>query len=153
MWKPFKRKEQRQTLEEILLKSGLLATEMTKEKALNIPALSACVELISTTVASLPIQLYRESGETTQPIEDSRTNLLNEDTKDTLDGFQFKQALVEDYLIHGGGYAYINRNRNDVESIHYVDNRNIAVNKNIDPIFKKAEILVNGEAFQRFSIC
>ena len=61
-------------------------------------------------MASLPIKLYTETGETTKTKKDPRTNLLNNDTKDTLDGFQFKRALVADYLLHGGGYAYINRN-------------------------------------------
>lgn len=149
MW-PFKKKEERATLEEILIKSGALTSSISKSQALNIPALSACVELISMTVASLPIKLYSESAETTKNETDPRTDLLNDDTKDTLDGFQFKKALVEDYLLHGGGYAFINRARNDVKSLHFVDNPYIAINKNADPIFKKAEIQVNGENFRDF---
>jgi HK97 family phage portal protein len=149
MW-PFKQKEERQTLEEILISSGVLTGSVTKTQALNIPALSACVELISMTVASLPIKLYSETGETTKTQADPRTDLLNDDTKDTLDGFQFKKALVEDFLIDGAGYAYINRVRNDVKSLHYVENVSVAVNKNTDPIYKKAEILVNGETFRDF---
>lgn len=150
MW-PFKAKEERVTsLEEILISSGVLTSSVTKSQALNIPALAACVELISMTVASLPIKLYSESGETTKNEQDSRTDLLNDDTKDTLDGFQYKKAIVEDYLLHGGGYSFINRERNDVKSLHYVDNLHVAVNKNVDPIYKKAEIQVNGENFRDF---
>ncbi len=148
MWS--RRKEQRATFEEILLQSGVLTSSISKHQALNIPALSACVELISMTVASLPLKLYSESGDTTKTEVDPRTDLLNDDTKDTLDGFQFKKAVVEDYLLHGGGYTYINRVRNDVKSLHYVDYQSIAVNKNVDPIFKKAEIHVNGEMFRDF---
>jgi HK97 family phage portal protein len=151
MRNPFKRKEERQrTLEEILLQSGVLTSKVTLNEALNIPALSACLELISMTVASLPIKLYSASGETIKPLEDPRTDLLNDDTKDSLDGFQFKRALVEDYLLHGEGYAFINRVRNDVKSLHYVENQSVAINKAPEPIFKKAEILVNGETFREF---
>ena len=55
MW-PFKPKERRQTLEEILIQSGLLTSSVSKSQALNIPAFSACVELISMTIAGLPDQ-------------------------------------------------------------------------------------------------
>ena len=149
MW-PFKPKERRQTLEEILIQSGLLTSSVSKSQALNIPAFSACVELISMTIAGLPIKLYSESAETTKTEEDPRVELLNSDTGDTLDGFQFKKAMIEDFLIHGGSYAYINRMRNDAKSLHFIDNPYVAVNKNVDPIFKKAEILVNGENYRDF---
>jgi HK97 family phage portal protein len=146
---PFRR-ERRQTLEEILIKGGILTDSVSKPQALNIPALSACVELISATIASLPINLYKETGESTESISDARVDLLNDDTKDTMDGFQFKHALVEDYLLHGGGYAFINRQRNDVVSLHYVDNLVMAVTKNSDPIYKTAQMQVNGETFREF---
>lgn len=152
MW-PFKPKEETRqvsTLEEILIKSGVLTSDITKKQALNIPALVACVEVISMTVASLPVKLYSEVDETTKAEDDPRTDMLNDDTKDALDGFQFKKAMVEDYLLHGGGYAYINRARNDVKGLHYVENMQVAVNKNTDPIFKKAELMVNGETFRDF---
>jgi HK97 family phage portal protein len=148
---PFKKKEERATLEELLLQSGALAGDnITKSQALNIPALTACLELVSMTVASLPINLYKATGETTESKKDARTSLLNDDTKDTLDGFQFKRALVADYLLNGGGYAYINRKLNDVLSLHYVENSHVAINKNVDPIYKKADFIVNGESFRNF---
>lgn len=147
----FKRnKEQRMSLEEILIKSGVLTSTVSKSQALNIPAVVACVELISMTVASLPVNLYSETGESTETQDDPRTDLLNDDTKDTLDGFQFKKALVEDFLLLGGGYSFINRMRNDVKSLHFVDNQQVAVLKNNDPIFKKAEIQINGATYRDF---
>ena len=150
MRNPFKR-EKRQTLEEILLQGGVLTTSVSKPQALNIPSLSACVELIATTVASLPIRLYEEKkSSATKALEDVRVDLLNSDTNDSLDGFQFKRALVEDYLLHGGGYAFINRVRNTVKSLHYVDTNMVLINVSADPIFKKAEFQVNGEMFREF---
>jgi HK97 family phage portal protein len=144
---PFRKKEERATLEEILLQSGALTGYISKDQALNIPAFTACIELISMTVASLPVKLYTATGETTETKEDQRVDLLNDDTGDTLDGFQFKKALVEDYLIHGGGYAFINRRLNKAQSLHYIDFPYIAINKNVDPIYKKADFMVNGESF------
>jgi HK97 family phage portal protein len=145
----FKKKEERASLEEILITSGVLTSSVSKAQALNIPALSACVELISMTVASLPIKLYSETAETTTAEQnDPRIDLLNSDTQDLLNGFELKKAMVEDFLLHGGGYTYINRRGNNTKSLHYVDNIYIGVNKNTDPIFKMAEIQVNGNPYR-----
>jgi HK97 family phage portal protein len=138
-------------LEELLLQAGISTDTITKEQALNIPAVSACVEIISDTVASLPIRLYREqNGKVLEVKNDVRTSLLNDDTMDTLDGFQFKKALIEDYLLDGAGYSYINRQRNQIKSLHYVDNINVSVISNFDPIFKHYDILVNGGTYREF---
>lgn len=151
MRNPFRKKEIRQTLEEVLISGSLPTDVLTKEQALNIPAVSACVNLIADTIASLPIFLYTENdGKVEQVKEDVRVNLLNDDTGDTLDGWQFKRALIESYLLEGGGYSYINRNRNIVKSLHYVDNIAITIQSNVDPINKKYEIHVNGFPFRDF---
>lgn len=154
-WKEFRQyqeKRESMTMEELLLSVGITTGVISKEQALNIPAVSACLGIISDTVASLPIVLYKEDdGKVSEVAEDVRTNLLNYDTNDTLDGFQFKKALVEDYLLCGAGYAFINRERNNVKSLHYVDNVNLSVNINADPIFKKYDIIVNGANYRDFN--
>jgi HK97 family phage portal protein len=138
-------------LEDLLLQAGVSTDTITKEQALNIPAVSACVEIISDTVASLPIRLYEETdGKVSEVLKDVRTKLLNDETGDTLDSFQYKKALIEDYLLNGAAYTYINRQRNTIKSLHYVDNKNISVTSNFDPIFKSYDILVNGSAYRDF---
>lgn len=96
----------------------------------------------------IPIKLYREEPEdskqkTSEVPNDIRCSLLNEDTRDTLDGVQFKRALVRGNLLKGNAYVYINKHRNSVRSLHYVDCRNVSILKNSDPIFKDYNILVN----------
>ena len=92
------------------------------EQSINFPVVARCVNLISETVSMIPIKLYREEiadgKRKTVEIFDQRCDLLNEDTKDTLDGAQFKKALVRDYLLNGSAYAYINKQRNLVKSLH-----------------------------------
>lgn len=151
MW-PFNRKEKRSIAEatDLLLKALIVNGEITKEQALNIPAVSACVELISSTVASLPVLLYQEREGKVMPINDNRVNLLNDDTGDTLDGYQFKKAWVTDYLLNGTGFAYINRKRNNVTSLHYVDYGQVSIHMNSDPIFKNYDILVYGRNYRDF---
>ena len=140
--------------DDLLLKSILSENTIGKAEALNIPAVARCVNLISDTVAMIPIKLYKEEmvngKRKTVEIEDSRCDLFNYDTKDTLDGVQFKKALVRDYLLDGNAYAYINKRRNLVKSLHYVDCDHVLINQNFDPIFKDYNIMVYGKTYKPY---
>lgn len=143
-----KRTEESTTLEDLLLQTILKEDTVTKEMALNIPTLAGCLELVSNTIATLPIQLFKEeNGKVIQVLDDNRIKLLNDDTRDTLDGFQFKKALVYDYFLMGNGYAYINKERGKVKSLHYVKESDVSININADPIFKNYDILVGGQTY------
>ena len=157
-WLKFRKRnieEIKPNVDDVLLSAILDKETISCEQALNIPAVAQCVNLISETVSMIPIKLYREETsdgkrKTVEISDDVRCTLLNEDTKDTLDGVQFKKALVRDYLLLGNAYAYINKQRNSVKSLHYVDCRNVTVNQNFDPIFKDYNILVQGKTFKPF---
>lgn len=140
--------------DDLLLKSILSENTIGKTEALNIPAVARCVNLISDTVSMIPIKLYKEKmvngKRKTVEVEDSRRDLFNLDTKDTLDGVQFKKALVRDYLLDGNAYAYINKRRNLVKSLHYVDCDHVLINQNFDPIFKDYNIMVYGKTYKPY---
>ena len=146
--------ESERSIDDVLLSAILSQDSISCEQALNIPAVARCVNLISETVSMIPIKLYREDitdgKRKTVEIADHRCDLLNEDTKDTLNGAQFKKALVRDYLLNGNAYAYINKQRNSVKSLHYVDSKNVTINQNFDPIFKDYNILVHGQTYKPF---
>ena len=121
------------------------------DRAMGIPAIAACVNRIADTVASLDIKLYKRDGERIEELEgDGRTSLLNDDTGDTLDGTQFKKAMVTDMFLEKGGYAYVHRNAGRVVSLHYVDSKRISFQQGADPIFKDYRVLVNGRAYEGF---
>ena len=62
----------------------------------------------------MPVKLYKvRDGKVEELEKDSRVKLLNGDTGDTLDAFQMKKAMVEDYLLGKGGYCYIQKKRNE----------------------------------------
>lgn len=123
---------------------------ITREEALNIPALSSCIELISNTIAILPVKLYKKTEDAKEEIDDYRIKLINENTNDTLDGFQFKKAIVRDYLLDGKGYSYINRERNKVKSLNYIPNNYISVVKNSDIVFKDYKIYIQGKTYNDY---
>ena len=67
-----------------LLQALLGNDEITKEIAMSIPAVAACVNRIAETIASLEVRLYEKNGEDITEIEDDpRTKLLNGETGDT----------------------------------------------------------------------
>lgn len=137
--------------EDWLLKALVGSMEISKEQALAIPSVSGCLNYISGVVSSLPIKLYEKvDGKIKEITDDPRLKLLNDDTKDQLTAVQFWRAVLEDYYLGKGGYAYKNRQGNTLKSIHYVDECHISIQKNADPIFKDYDIHVNGKPYYPF---
>lgn len=144
--------QEQDTQEEQILIAHLGADDNLDFKmAMKIPAFSSCISKISNTVSIVPIKLYKriDENKVEEVKDDIRVKLINRDTGDTLDALQFKKALVEDYF-GKGGYAYIKKQGNRVESIHYVDNKEISFRFNEDPIFKEYRILVRGKEYEPY---
>lgn len=80
---------------------------VTEEQALSIPAVKSCVELITSSIAQLPIFLYKETpnGEVNK-INDSRIDLLNDKANQFETGYKIKKLIVKDLLFHGKAYLY-----------------------------------------------
>ena len=136
---------------DVLLQALINNEEITREKALTLPAVSGAVDLIGNMIACMPVKLYKyERGRVKEQENDRRVKLLNGDTGDTLDSFQLKKAMVEDYLLGKGGYCFIQRNRNEVVSLRYVEDIYITILKNFKPIFKDYVILVMGEQYKPY---
>lgn len=151
----YKKRDTTPTLEpqvsDVLLRALLNGETITREKALTLPSVSGAVDFICNSVACMPVKLYKyKQGKVTEVENDSRTKLLNGDTGDTLDAFQMKKAMVEDYLLGKGGYAYIQKNRNDVTGLYYVQENNVAILKNADPIHKEYKISVEGNMYEPY---
>lgn len=136
---------------DVLLRALLNNEAITREKALTLPAVSGAVDLIGNMIAAMPVKLYKhKQGRVEEQENDNRVKLLNGDTGDTLDAFQLKKAMVEDYLMGKGGYCYIQRRRNEVVALRYVEDMYITVLKNFKPIFKDYVILVEGQEYKPY---
>jgi len=141
-------------IDDVLLKALLKGEEITREQALTIPSISSAVGLICDSFAMIPFKLYEKSTKDgkkqTKEIEDFRVNIINKDTGDTLDGFQFKKAICEDYLLGKGGYAYINKKSNNFIGLNYTDPERITILKNTNTIFKSFEIQIDGKNYKPY---
>lgn len=143
------------SIDDVLLNALINDETIDREKALTIPAVSSAVGLICDSFAMIPFKLYqktiKDGKKQTTEVEDERVNIINSDTKDTLDGFQFKKAICEDYLLGKGGYAYINKRGNKFFGLNYVEDNKITIEKNTDVIFKNYSILVDEKTYRPYN--
>lgn len=140
---------------DLLLKALLSGEPITRKEAMTVPAVSAAVDFISNSVASMPVKLYKyvESTGTVKSMDsDKRVELLNGDTGDTLDAFQMKKAMVEDYLMGQGGYIYIRKYRNEVTGLFHVSDGYVSPQIiNPDPIHKNYKLFVFDKQYDLFN--
>lgn len=137
-------------VDDVLLRALLDGEVIDRQKALTLPAVSGAVDLITSCIASMPVKLYKvKQGDVEEVTDDSRVRMLNSDTGDTLDAYQMKKAMVEDYLMGQGGYCYIQRekNRNNVTGLFYVEDRFVEIMKTYEPIYKHYWLLVMGAEY------
>ena len=141
-------------IDDLLLRALLQGGSVDRNTALSIPVVSACVDLICNTFAMIPFKLYKETVQdgkrSTEEVTDGRVAIINEDTTDTLDGYQFKKAICEDYLMGKGGYAYIKKIDNNFVGLFYVEDSKIAIQKNADAIYKRFDVLVDGKPYKNY---
>lgn len=135
------------------LRSALGGSQITVSSVLNIPAVSGSVSFIAGMVASLPIRLYRtEGGRSEEVTDDYRLRLLNEETGDLLDAFQWKCTLIRDYLLPGNGYTYVDWVQNRINGLYYVDPMQVSAEIGSDPIFKTARFFIGGNSYREHEI-
>lgn len=138
-------------VDDVLLKALLSGETITRDKAMTIPAICGAVDLITSSIASMPVKLYKYRDGKVEDVEkDTRVKMLNGDTGDKLDGFQLKKAMVEDYLMGKGGYCYIRKFRNEVTGLFYVQEKDIQIMKSSEPIFKSYQIFVNNKQYKDY---
>ena len=132
-------------VDDVLLQAMLNGETITREKAMTLPIVNGDVDFISNCIASMPVKLYKiKDGKVEAQDKDERVKMLNGDTGDTLDAFQMKKAMVEDYLLDKGGYCFIEKSRNTVTGLFYVEPSYITILKVYEPIHKQFSIYVGG---------
>ena len=131
-----------------LLQAWFGGDTVSRYKAMQIPSVAGAVNEIARTVANIPIKLYRRDGDRVEEVRnDRRVYLLNEETGDSLDANQMKQALVRDYYLGRGGFVYVDWDGLEINSLRYVFSEYVSIAPNADVIFKDYAILVQGRTF------
>ena len=131
-----------------ILQAWFLEDNITRAKAMEIPSVAGVIDEIARTVANIPIKLYKKDESRVEEVKgDRRVYMLNEETGDTMDANQMKQALVHDYYLGNGGFVYVDWDGIEVNSLRYVYSEYVSIAPNSDVIFKDYAILVQGRTF------
>lgn len=140
-------------LDDPILTALLRDETINRETALMIPAIASNVDYIGNMIASIPIKLYRKKDDKVEEVKDDiRVFLLNNDTGDSLDAFQMKKAMIEDYLLGKGGYCYVEKDLNKIKGLFYVEEKKIVVYKSTDPIKKTIAFRVGSKKYRNYEL-
>lgn len=109
-------------------------SKLSEEDALSISSVLASTDLISSTIARLPIQIYKqeENGEHVILENDKRAFLINNEPNNVLNGVTLKKRIVLDYLLYGNSYLVPEKVRNEVIGVHHIPPKRINIKKYID---------------------
>lgn len=87
-----------------------------ESKALQVPAVKAAIELITSSVSQLPIYLHEENDGAIEKVEDDRISILNDEANKFDTAQVLKKKIVTDYLLRGKAYLL---NKND--QLHHLE--------------------------------
>lgn len=140
------------------LESFLGAEQSLKEKdVLAIPAFQAALELTTSSVAQLPIKLYKraDQNEFDEIRDDYRLKILNKETNSVMNGFNFKKKMARDVLLYGSSKSYLeyeSKTSNIIDSIYPLDMKDMRIDVYTTNGFKKygIDVLANQSGTQTF---
>ena len=85
-----------------------------EQKAMQTSAVFACVKVLSETVASLPLFLYKSGakGNKVKAVEHPLYEVLHDLVNEEMTSMNFREAMMTSLLLYGNGYARIIRDKN-----------------------------------------
>lgn len=130
----FKRKKKEETVEErsstfdyLMYNSG---AAYSTSKAMLLSTVYRCVEVISDSVAQLPLEPYRldANGYKVKFTSHPTYRLLNSEPNSRMTRFTFIKTLVVSTLLKGNGFAYIERdNEGNAVALHYIPSELVTI--------------------------
>lgn len=79
------------------------------ENAMTVPAVFAAVNFIAETIASLPLEIYRQTKDGRQEVKGGLASLLGTAVNDELSSFEWRKQMLVAKLTHGRAFSYIER--------------------------------------------
>lgn len=111
-------------------------------QSMRLSAVYAATNMISNSVALLPMKVITEDGGIRREINHPLKRVLNLKPNNKYNHFNFMKMLIESAIIKGNGYALIERDENlNVVALHYIDSDWVTPIVQVDGSVK---YLVNG---------
>ena len=124
------------------------------DRAQNLSSVYRCVDLISSTVANLPLNvLYIDKKGNTR--EQKNHRLLKVFGNMVMTRFNFMKKLISDVLLKGNAYCYLKRNeQGDVVDITYLEPSDVSVywNKQKQELYYQVPFLNKVKKIEPFDI-
>ena len=98
------------TLTDIMDASGKTKSgvKVTEETALNFSAVWACVRILSETIASLPLGVFKKTNDGKELLLSHPVyKLLHDEPNEFMSSFTFRETLMAFVVLWGNGYAKI----------------------------------------------
>lgn len=95
--------------------------QVNEQTAMQSTGVYACVKILSESVASLPLHLYRyeDNGSKTKALDHSLYFLLHDEPNPEMTSFTFRETMMAHLLLYGNAYAQVIRNgRGDVLGLY-----------------------------------
>lgn len=99
--------------------------------AMNVSAVYRAVEIISDSIAMLPIKVKTKEGQHHNVMEGHPVELAIYDKYGTISKFTLMKLLIQSVMLRGNGYALIERAEDGtVKAIKYIPSENVLINYN-----------------------
>ena len=108
------------------------ASSYANNKAMLLSAVYRCVEVISDSIAQLPLEPYRvdQLRYKMKYTEHPTYNLLNREPNQNMSKFTFMKTMVISMLLTGNAYAYIDRDeRGNAKALYYIPTELVTILK------------------------
>ena len=122
----------------------------------NIIPVSSNVDILSSIIASLPVELYKTGKNGIEKVKkDNRLKLLNIQPNNYESAIEMKRKMIQDYLYQGSGFIHITKKGNKIEKLDYIDRSNMSFVSNfnvLSPEYKYSIQAKNVELFEMIAI-
>ena len=130
---------------------------INQNTALTFSAVFAAVRILSESIASLPVNLYRKTEDGTRSIQNANPlqALISVEPNQMMTSYNFFNAMVSNLVLQGNAYAFISRNGTGrPEALHILDPQNVKILYHENEVFyeiKKVELPVPATEILHFT--
>ena len=132
-WNIFKKKkEKRSNSNNFDFLAYNCVSSYAESKAMLLSAVYRCVEVISDSIAQLPLEPYKTDakGYKVKFTNHSSYHILNCEPNSNMTKYTFMKVMVRSMLLQGNAYAYIERDeRGNAKALYYLDPSMVTIKK------------------------
>lgn len=105
------------------------SSNFNTSKSLELSAVYRCVNLISSTIASLKLELFEVKDGYQYRVDNTLSNLLSHEPHPKMGAYNFFSLIVQQMLLKGNAFVFINRDTaNNIIDLQLLNTDNVTIN-------------------------